>query len=68
MVPKDKVLESELTTSFKKLQLERNRDGGVNLAAARLRTDELKKLAWCPLYHQCNMKSNAKRQAIIKEF
>ena len=68
MVPKDEVLESELTTSFEKLRLERNRDGGVNLAATRLKMDELKKLAWCPLYHRCNMESNAKRQAIIKEF
>lgn len=68
VVPKDEALESELTTSFERLRLERNRDGGVNLAAARMRSDELKKLAWCPLYRRCQHESNAKRRAVIKEF
>jgi hypothetical protein len=67
VIPKDDALESRLTQEFETLRLERNRDGGVNLLAARLRTDQLKMLAWCPLYKDCRFATNPQRQHFIHE-
>ena len=66
VVPDDRELEAQLTSRFRNLRLGTNADGAVNLAEVRFRTDQLKKLAWCPLYASVQSDSNAKAQAVIK--
>jgi hypothetical protein len=66
LVPDDAEMESALTEKFQRTKLGRNRDGGVDLHDVKLRSDELKKLAWSPLYGKVQGITNHAAQGILK--
>ena len=66
VVLNDSELESKLTQTFRRTQLGINRDGAVDLQEVKLRTDELKKMAWSRLYESVQGLSNYQAQQKMK--